>query len=326
MKLERTRGLCIQSCAVFLLVLSSRAGAVPQAVIAGDKHIEAGEVEPGQVLHYSFALRNDGDATLAIKDLAPTCYCTSVNTDLWDIPPGKTATIKVRIDPSDFVGPISKGVEILTNDPKNPELLVDVDLTVRPGIAVMPPELDFGRVAASGSKSLQVDIKAPRAREFEVLEVAADADFLEIATEPLSLEDRHGAMLFVKVLPGAPRGSFEATITAKTSDPSRATITIPVHGQGPGGLTARPERLTFAVTPAGADAGTVDITGGGPIEVRSTSDQLLTRVEELEQGRYRVHVQVAEEARAGRVLAKLVVSTPGENEPSLEVPVMGIVR
>ena len=307
-------------------VLVPAAHGAPRARIVEATHIEAGEVEPDRVLNYTFTLTNAGDATLAIEDLAATCYCTTAKSNLWDIPPGQSATIQVRIDPSDFVGPINKGVEIKTNDPANPVLLVDVDLTVRPGIAVVPPELDFGSVGAQGSKSLQVDIKAPKTREFKIVAVKSDVAYLETAHEPLTLDDRHGAMLFVKVLPGAPPGAFKATVNVQTSDPSRPTIAIPVRGRGPGGLAANPEKLTFAMAAAGDDVGTVDISGTGPVQVRCTSESLVAAVEARKEGGYRVRVKVADGARSGRVMAKLVVSSAGDGAQELEVPVMGIIR
>jgi hypothetical protein len=76
----------------------------PRAVIVGEAHRDLGKVEPGAVQHLTFHLRNDGDASLMIEDVEPTCYCTSSKLDMWDVPPGKVATISVRIDPSDFVG------------------------------------------------------------------------------------------------------------------------------------------------------------------------------------------------------------------------------
>jgi L-2-hydroxyglutarate oxidase LhgO len=77
---------------------------------------------------------------------------------------------------------------------------------------------------------------------------------------------------------------------------------------------------------AGDDVGTVDITGTGPVQVRCTSESLVAAVEERKEGGYRVRVKVADGAKTGRVMAKLVVSTAGDGAQELEVPVMGIVR
>ena len=256
--------------ALVLLYSLAVAVAAPRAVIVGDSHRNAGDQEPGKVLEYDFPLRNDGDATLVIADLKPTCYCTSAKTNLWDVPPGGKATIHVRIDPSDFVGKVNKGVEIETNDPDNPVLLVDVDINVLPGIAVVPPEIDFGNVGPEGTKKSQkVDVKVPRTRQLEILEVKSAADFIAVTQEPLNLEDRHGVSVYVKVLPGAPPGPFATTVVVRTSDAASPSIEISLRGRGPGGLRAQPEKVVFEAAAAGTEVGSFEVTGGKNLEVKS---------------------------------------------------------
>ena len=314
------------ACAALLGVAAAPACAAPRAAIVGERHIDAGKVEPGQVLQYEFTLRNDGDATLAIEDLKPTCYCTSARTDLWDVPPAGSTTIHVRIDPSDFVGDINKGVEIATNDPANRTLLVDVDLHVLPGIAIVPPELDFGNVGPEGSKAQKVDLKVPRARALEVLEVKADVPWLSVAQEPLELEEKHGITFYVKVLPGAPAGALAAKVAVRTNDASRPNLEIPVRGRGPGGLRATPEKVVFATGKAGSEVGTFEVTGATGIDARCDTPSLLARVEPLDGGRCRVVLRLAADAPAGRLMAKVVVAAADSKQAELSVPVMGIVR
>ena len=320
-------GLRLGLLVLGMLAMHTPAAAAPRAVIVGEAHRNAGEIEPGQVLTYDFLLRNAGDATLAIRDLQPTCYCTSAKTTLWDVPAGATSKIQVRIDPSDFVGAINKGVEIVTNDPQTPTLLVDVDIVVRPGIAVVPPELDFGRVGAKGSESpQQFQVKVPRERDLEITEVTADVPFLKAEQEPLELEERYGATVFVDVLPGAPAGAFRANVVVHTTDPARPTIEVPVHGRGPGGLQAAPERVVFATASSGAEIGAFEVSGGEVHEVKSSDPRVLTMLESLGEGRHRVVLHLADNAKQGRVMARISVASVSGAEPELVVPVMGMVR
>jgi hypothetical protein len=310
-----------------LQMWGTEAWAGPRATIVGEKLLDAGSIEPTEVLQYEFTLRNDGDATLAIEDLQPTCYCVTASTTLWDIPAGGTATIHVRIDPSDFVGDLDKGVEILTNDPDTPVLLVGAKIHVRPGIAVVPPELDFGAVGADGSsQGLKVDIKVPRDRDLEITKVVSQVDYMTAEWEPLELEDRYGASVWVDVLAGAPAGAFKGTVVVHTSDTSLPTIEIPVHGRGPGGLSAAPEKVVFASASAGSEVGSFDVHGGSDLKVSSSSSSLLAQLETVAESHFRVKLSLAKEARAGRLMAKVIVSTPDGSHPDLTVPVMGIVR
>ena len=301
--------------------------AAPRAVVAGERHLVAGDIEPSKVLEYDFILRNEGDATLAIEDLKPTCYCTSARTDLWDVPPGGAAKIHVRIDPSDFVGKINKGVEIMTNDPSNPVLLVDVDIHVLPGIAIVPPEVDFGALGPEGSKkSLQVAVKVPRERKLQIVGVSSDAAFLSVTHEPLELEEKQGGTVLIKVLPGAPAGPFTAKVLVRTSDTALAAIEIPVRGRGPGGLRAQPEKVIFEAASAGAEIGSFDVTGAKQLVVRSSVAGLQAELEAGTGESHRVRLRLASNARAGRLLAKVTVTTADGSQPELVVPVTGIVR
>ncbi len=310
-----------------LVIGASVAAAAPRGVIVGDAHRSAGEIEPSEVLSYEFTLRNDGDETLAIQDLKPTCYCTSAKTTLWDVPAGGTAKIQVRIDPSDFVGRIKKGVEIVTNDPQNPVLLVDVDIVVRPGIAVIPPELDFGRVAETGSNSpLQFQVKVPRARKLEITGVSSEAAFLKAEHEPLELDERFGATVFVDVLPGAPPGAFRSHVLVHTTDTARPTIKVPVLGRGPGGLRAAPERVVFAVAAAGSEVGAFEVSGGTVHEVSSSDPRVMPKLESLGDGRFRVVLHLSPDASKGRVMARVSVASKAGEDPDLTVPVLGMVR
>jgi len=328
---EHTVNTAIRRLGVGPLLLAcawaAAASAAPRAVVVGEAHLDLGKVEPGDVQHLTFQLRNDGDEMLQIQDAEPTCYCTSSKLDKWDLGPGDIATLQVRIDPSDFVGAVTKGVEISTNDPDNPTVLVDAELFVLPGIAVVPPEIDFGNVPAEGTKrSQQVDIKAPRDRDFEVESVTSEAAYLELDHEPLDLEDRTGAMVFVKVLPGAPSGDFKATVVVHTTDADRPTIEIPIHGRGAGGLRVEPARVTFAGKAAGEEVGSFTVHGADGIEATSSDASLLAEVEDLPDGGMRVVLRLASDARPGRLLAKVHVSSSKEKAEGLDVPVMGMVR
>jgi hypothetical protein len=303
------------------------AGAVaaPRAVVVGEARRDLGKVEPGDVQHLTFQLRNDGDELLMIEDAEPTCYCTSSKLDKWDIAPGDVATIQVRIDPSDFVGQVSKGVEISTNDPETPLVLVHAEFVVLPGIAVVPPEIDFGNVPAEGTaRSQKVDIKAPRDRDFEVENVTSAVAWLELDHEPLDLEDRQGATVFVKVLPGAPSGDLEATVVVHTTDAERPTIEIPIHGRGAGGLQVEPARIAFAGKMAGEQVGSFEVRGAKGIAATCSDASLLAAVEELPAGGARVVLRLASDARAGRLMAKVHVTS--NDGADVEVPVLGMVR
>lgn len=321
------RDVCLSAAVIAITVVA--AAAAPRAVIVEPVKRDAGEVEPGDMQRFQYTLRNEGDAPLSLQALEPTCYCTSAKAEAWEVPAGGETKIHVTIDPSDFVGPIHKGLEILTNDPKNPKQLVQVSLVVRPGIAVVPPELDFGAVPAAGSRTSTVDLKASRQRPFQVVSAKSEAPWVSVNQEALELEERSGVRLYVKVQPGVPPGPFTTRIVVETNDAAKPRIEIAVRGSGAGGLRIEPARMVFEKAAPGADIGTITLSGDKGLQVtgvRSSSPQVEAALASAGDGRYAIQVKLASNAKPGRVLAKLVVSTSDATQREVTVPVMGLVR
>jgi hypothetical protein len=312
-----------------LFAFATAATAGPRATLVEPAHVEKGAVEPGEVLHLEWTLRNDGDAPLLIESLDPTCYCTTGKADATAVPPGSSTKIRVTIDPSDFTGAIEKGVEITTNDPQTPTQLVQATMTVRPSIAVVPPELDFGSVPAAGSRERTVDFKAPKERPFQVKAATPGAPYLSVEQEPMQTDDRAGVRLFVKVKPGAPAGPFTTMVIVETDDPAKPRIEVPVRGKGAGGPSFEPERLVFQAATPGTAVGTVTVRGGKGLQVtgvKSTSPALEATAQPQPDGSVAVRVAVAKDAKPGRITAKLLIGTSDAAQPELSVPVLGVVK
>jgi hypothetical protein len=308
---------------------AAAAVAAPRAVFVEPTHMQLGEVEPGTTQKLEWTLRNDGDAPLLIESITPTCYCTTGKADDKQLAPKASTKIRVTVDPSDFVGKINKGVEVATNDPATPRQILDVDLTVRPGIAVVPPELDFGSVAAAGSDEKKVDLKAAKERPFQVKSATSDAPWIVIVTEPLQIEERAGTRLFIKVKPGVPPGPFATKVVVETNDTGRPKIEIPIRGTGAGGLVVEPAKLVFDAASSGQEVGSLVVRGDKGLKVtgvKSSTPSLEAAVVPQPDGSFKVNVKVASGAKSGRVLSKLFVATSDAAQPELAVPVMGMVK
>lgn len=318
---------CFAGALAFALASSAWAG--PKVAVVEPAHLEQGEVEPGALQKFEWTLRNDGDAMLSIEAIEPTCYCTTGKADSWAIAPGKSTQVHVTVDPSDWVGEILKGVEIETNDPDNKHVMLDVKMKVRPGIAVVPPELDFGAVPATGAPPRTVDIKAAKERPFKVTALTSDVAFVTVQQEPLQTDDRVGVKLVVKAGAGVPAGPFAGKIVLETDDTARPRIEIPVRGMGPGGLAADPARIQFESAAAGAELGVIKLTGAKGVKVtgaKASSPALEITVQAQPDGSSVVRVKLAAATKPGRVTAKITIATTDAAQPEITVPVLGLVK
>lgn len=101
---------------VVLSAFSVSAQDSPRLGIASLEH-SFGAVKPGTPLTYTFQIKNEGKAALEIKNVAPSCGCTTSNFDK-TIAPGKTGGITLAVEKTDgYKGDITKTATVTTNDP-----------------------------------------------------------------------------------------------------------------------------------------------------------------------------------------------------------------
>lgn len=91
-----------------------------------------GTVKAGTPLKYTFKVKNDGKAPLAITNVSPACGCTTTNYDK-AIEPGQTGGITLEIDKTEnYKGEVVKTAEVTTNDPNKARFTLVLRANVTP--------------------------------------------------------------------------------------------------------------------------------------------------------------------------------------------------
>jgi hypothetical protein len=125
----------------------------PGSVAVENTLHEWGEVPiKGGVVTASFPIKNTGENTLLLTNIATSCMCTTAKLVLGDsvspefgmhtksdyaleVPPGESANLEVVFDPAfhgpSGVGPITRQVKVTTNDPSQSTLNFTLTATVR---------------------------------------------------------------------------------------------------------------------------------------------------------------------------------------------------
>ncbi len=96
-----------------------------------------GTVPKGQVLDWTFEIKNTGTADLEIKSANPSCGCTVADFDRL-IKPGQIGKVVAHVDTTNFSGPIAKSVTIQSNDPMTPTAQVTIHASVKPYVEAYP--------------------------------------------------------------------------------------------------------------------------------------------------------------------------------------------
>ena len=108
----------------------------PSIFIASDV-VEYGVVNKGGDGVRTFSVVNKGAQPLLLTNCSGSCGCTVPTCPREPILPGKSADISVKYD-TNRVGPISKTVTIMSNDPKNPTKTVSIRGEVKDVAAPAP--------------------------------------------------------------------------------------------------------------------------------------------------------------------------------------------
>lgn len=90
-------------------------------------YFDFGEVEYGEIMKYTFKVKNLGEAVLEIKRVATSCACTKAEIVKEKINPGEETELLVTYDTGAMSGPHGKGsqeriIYVKSNDSINPQV------------------------------------------------------------------------------------------------------------------------------------------------------------------------------------------------------------
>ena len=103
---------------MFVFSVSAQNAATPKMSIPSLEH-SFGSVKAGTPLTYSFVIKNEGKVDLEIKNVSPSCGCTTSKYDKV-IAPGKTGSVTLEVAKTDgYKGEVTKTASVTTNDPEH---------------------------------------------------------------------------------------------------------------------------------------------------------------------------------------------------------------
>jgi len=187
-----------------------------------------GVVRSGVPLSCRFAIKNIGDETLRISELAVCCpHCLTVRPSAWEATPGETLFLQVVIPTRGSAGGVVREFTLKTNVPERPKLTFRIMGTIRPWYRLTPSPFFFLRELAPG---------APRSWQFTLTLVdLPDCALKSIhSPEPFALQaglnqKRRSHPLTLRYKGGPlPRGLFRSSVILATDSVPLPRIEIPL--------------------------------------------------------------------------------------------------
>jgi hypothetical protein len=85
-----------------------------------------GKVDSGTLVKHVYTFTNTGNQVLEVREVKPSCGCTTAGD--WDkrIEPGKSGSIPVQFNSTGYGGQVQKSVTVSCNDPAQPDLMLQL--------------------------------------------------------------------------------------------------------------------------------------------------------------------------------------------------------
>lgn len=91
-----------------------------------EKIFDFGTRPTGDPVPYSYTFRNTGKSDLIIRKVHASCGCTATTPEKTTIKPGESSKIDINFDTKGRTGQQFKSITVITNDPNNPEVMLQV--------------------------------------------------------------------------------------------------------------------------------------------------------------------------------------------------------
>ncbi len=203
-----------------------------------DSVVDFGDIQDYETRKATVSFTNNGDQTLEVFRVQPTCGCTTTALDKTLFAPGEGDQIELTFKPKGS-GKQTKVVRVLTNDVTNPSQEIKIKANVISSVTVSPPALSFGRIALNQGATRTLTITAPN-ETFKIGDVKIFGDLRDMTNLTLNRTSAEGAVpktwkVDVKIDPSIKWGWYTGSV--------RVNGTV----QNPGDATPRPINKTVGM-------------------------------------------------------------------------------
>ncbi len=198
-----------------------------------------GAMDSHAVGNHDFVFRNLGNAPLELEAGATTCKCTLSDVADGVIPPGGAGKVSREWNGKGNLGPFTQTATIITNDPENITVSLQIHGHMLAKVRMMPDTLVFSSVPAGEPAHGSVQLFGYEDKPLEITGYEMDdPQDVEVSFSPLTSDEVDGEeyatcgqRIDVTLKPGLPPGRFKRRIRVNTNVEGMEEIVIPVAGK-----------------------------------------------------------------------------------------------
>jgi hypothetical protein len=310
-------------------------------LVVPERVLDFGTVAQGEEIGANFTLTNEGDGPLQVKTVRPTCGCTVVDYPK-SIEPGKNGIIKAKVDTTEFAGPISKSMLLMTDDPESPSMSLVIKAVVKPFVEVLPrPLVRINAIQGERSSQKVVLVADPSVGEdLEIVRIESNVPQLLTSYRKLEKKEHvdsrspHQFEVELSLSEDVPVGPLNAQVAVITNHPKAKKVIIKVFGVVRALLHVAPNAIQFGSVEAAMKPGrNVIVVNNRPDAKVAITDAEIddpafsAEVITIEEGkRYQVTVTIDPAAKPGNRDAIMTLKTDDDQFPELKVSVGAAIR
>ena len=305
----------------------------PRSIIKADNAThDFGTVWVGPTLKHSFIIKNEGDATLEIKKVKPSCGCTIAGPYPRKIEPGETGEFPFSVASQKLRGKFEKAITVTSNDYATPTLRLRLRGLVKRYVEVVPPNVYFGKVRTTEPIERVVKITNNTEQPLE-LALGGALKNPKITAKLVTITPGQLYELRVTATPPLPDGAFRESITLKTNVDAQKSLKVSVRGTVPKRLEVTPGVLNIGSRRAVKPSKTKPLTrvvrftnyGATPVKLldATVDDPAITAsVKERREGKaYTIQIEFPVGYTLPADGRQLTLKTDDSEKPSITVPI-----
>ncbi|MFW6148456.1 MAG: DUF1573 domain-containing protein [Atribacterota bacterium] len=220
---------------IFTLLLLGCNKTEPPKLALSEDNWYYGEVTPDQMPSHDFTIKNEGGEKLVIESVYSSCPCVILELPEKEILPGEETSLMTIFDPTGYEGEVSKAVTIKSNDPENPEKIIEATITVQripnPDIEISEQNFNLGNLSRKEKPSIDFTIFNTGDADLIIKEIVSEELFSHNIKIPLTIapEEQFQVELYIDSSQ-LKEGEFRKAVRIMTNDPQNPRLFLRIQG------------------------------------------------------------------------------------------------
>ena len=224
---------------IMILVLASVIDAQAGPIIRLPEELfDFGFVPEGLKATHRYWVVNDGDDTLLIQRVQPTCGCTTVPLPTDQVSPGDSVPLDLVFDTQRFKGKVYKSVHVYSNEKRIVDS-AEVNLRRIYFMAEIGREDDYVKVEPQtayldtvGKTEQVITVTNKDDKPYTVRVSSQPPSYLELDIPKEVIAPKSQAKIVLREGPDTPIGDYTGSMTFTFEGPRTFSVTVPIYGMG----------------------------------------------------------------------------------------------